>query len=253
MKKLISFIFLTNCLKQTQSYQLYEPNIQLQLTNIQRNETHIIANYEVDLYDATSNFPFNLDGKLNLSFFDLTVEGEMQARYTHRFKTATKEWQKKGQKLTLFNDMYHNLEPLGFVSGEQVDFDNVLKEIFDCWGPIEQYVSRIFSYNKISDLGVVTVQINKQKHIGILKAIELYWSISKSDSTNLDNVENFAEFMKECNSMPLNYLLLLLIFGAAILVFVGHFTHELIVLIVNSIRKYRRRNRVIDISRTFLR
>jgi hypothetical protein len=227
----------------------YKLNILLEISKIHHNDTLVIVEYQPVAFNDTSKLPFGLDSLLNVSFYEHVYGGKVKPQYIHRFKTPTNEWRKEGAHLTRFNKKDQWLIPLGFVAGEQVDFGDVLKEIFGCWNPMEKYVSRIFFFNKINTAERVTVYTDSKRRIGVSKFIKIYWSIGKWDSISLNNDANFGKFMEECWSFPLNYLLLGLVFGGSVLGVVGVYGYDLVLVLVAGMRGYRERSRVVDLRR----
>jgi hypothetical protein len=227
----------------------YKPNLLLEVSNIHHNQSHVIVNYKAVACDNPSRLPFHLENVLTVSFQDHIVNGTRNTRYIHHFKTATNEWQRQSGRLTRFNKKTQPITQLGFSAGEQVNFGDILKDIFGCLNPMEKFVSRIFFVNFKKHHEAVSVHVTSSRRIGIPKFVELFWTIGKSDSISMDNDENFEEFMDECLSFPLNNLLLGMLFGGSVVVAIGIYGYELTVFVITSVGSYRHRNRVANSRR----
>jgi hypothetical protein len=239
IKLIIYFVATTVVLARVQPQQ---PNIQLKLSHILRNRTHITGEYEVNPHDNTTKFPFNLNEKLKIVYHDTTLKEKTLFPCFFLFQSDSRKWLVEGVQVK----SQINLIPLGFKTILRIKIAEILSDIFDCWTSMENYEGRIFLYNAFNGNPTVFVKI-ENRNINMKTVIDAYFMISKNNEWNFDNDENFAEFMEECKAFPLNFLLLLLLFGGATLIFIGFYGHKLIGFIVKKIQEYVNRDRVIDL------
>ncbi|KAG5670837.1 hypothetical protein PVAND_001071 [Polypedilum vanderplanki] len=236
MKILIFYIFLSTSIHQILcDYQ--PPNAILNLTQVLFNRSHTIAEYNV-IPSEELKFPFNLNEKLEMKFYDRTTY-----RYFHNNNLLHIYKSQKGiQWIKESYSMKYSASviAMGFNNVQQTPIGDILSEVFDCWDKMEDYVMRIFFYNRNDHEKSFFIIGNNT--IEFPSKINIFIVITEVKNFDLDEDKNFNDFLRKCLTMPINQYFITFGFFAILFIFLGIYLYELFVFIMNRIKKNFERN-----------
>ncbi|KAG5670841.1 hypothetical protein PVAND_001075 [Polypedilum vanderplanki] len=243
MKFILIFILvLTKTLAQ---HQFLSPNVVKKLIQVLDNGTHVTAEYDLIPYNNSTKFPFNLNKKIHLRTFEIKNKSKRLRNFYLDIRSAEKRWiiQRYRYQMNLTEKKEKIFFKIIYIS----ECGEFLKEIFNCWTDMNEYILTTFTF-KSRNLSTTTFQTEPDKLLAFLKLENIYLLISKNNFESFENEENFEEFMKECKTIPLNYLILMFIFASALFAFFAIYIYEFVKFIIRKIKDELNKDEVTEIS-----
>ncbi|KAL7043577.1 hypothetical protein ACKWTF_001585 [Chironomus riparius] len=81
----------------------------------------------------------------------------------------------------------------------EINFDEVLNTVFQCYDPVKGYKSQFYQFNYTSRFFFNTSSYSK---LEFFDGISTYWLVTHSKLQLMNNERNFREFLKKCYSIP---------------------------------------------------